>query len=558
MRRAWVAALGLSLAVALPSASWAQAKKPAFTATAVKQSAFQKSATTITAAGLKDYLSFVASDEMEGRDTPSRGLDTTARFIATLLSRAGVKPGGDNGTYFQKIALKRQKLVPESAEFEVDGQKMSYGRDFLITGGAGSASGSLVFAGDGWFVKAKGIDAYKTIDPKGKIVVLTQGGLPRSFTISDLNSGKRGEDWIDPGAYAVKKGAVGIIILPPLTMLADPDRLEMMRRSAETGSYYVEKLPRGMTQAEVPTAMVTLKVARALFQREKPGADAILASFPSGTPVEPFALAADKKVRFSVKTTVEEAATQNVVGIVDGSDPALKSEYVALGAHYDHSGTRTTGPDTIMNGADDDGTGTVALLAMAEALAKAERRPKRSAVFVWHMGEEKGLWGAQYFVAFPAVPLDKIVAQLNIDMIGRSKAANDSNPSNEYLSGPNEVYVIGSKMLSTQLGEVNEAVNAAYLKLSLNYKYDDPKDPQRFFYRSDHYEYAKKNIPIVFYMTGVHADYHRPSDEVSTIDFAKFEKITRTIYATLWEIGEMKTRLKVDKQLPAEARQGIF
>ena len=152
------------------------------------------------------------------------------------------------------------------------------------------------------------------------------------------------------------------------------------------------------------------------------------------------------------------------------------------------------------------------------------------------------------------MPIDRIVAQLNIDMIGRSRAEGDTDPRNKDLSGPNEVYVIGSNMLSTELGALSEAVNAAYGKLSYNYKYDDPKDPERFFYRSDHIHYARKGIPIIFYFTGVHADYHQPSDEVSKIDFPKYEKITRAVFATFWEIAEMRSRPAVDKELPAEAR----
>jgi len=557
MKRVLVGLLALTALTAGSLPAGAQKVKPAYTATAVKQAPLRTSAGTITAAQLKDYLSFVASDEMEGRATPSRGLDTTARFLATMLSRAGVKPGGDAGSFFQGIALTKETLAPAGGVFELNGRPLVYAKDFLLVSAGGSASGSLVFAGDGWFIKSKGIDAYDGIDPKGKVVVVTQGGMPKGVTFADLQSGKRGEDWIDPSAYAQKKGAVGIIALPPLTTLADPDRYEAMRKSAEAGAFRVEKLPDN-AQTQLPTAVVTLKTARALFLKEKSDADTIMQSFPSGTPVKPFALSSDKKVRFEAQTTVQRAATQNVVGIIEGSDPVLKHEYVALGAHYDHTGTLSGGTDTVMNGADDDGTGTVALLVMAEALNKAPRRPKRSVLLVWHAGEEVGLWGSRYFTAFPTVPIDKIVAQLNIDMIGRSKAAGDTNPRNKDLSGPNEVYVIGSRMMSTELWSLTEAVNVAYLKLSFNYKYDDPEDPERFFYRSDHIEYARKGIPIVFYMTGVHADYHRPSDEVSTIDFEKFERVTRTIYATLWEIGEMKARPKVDKALPPEAMRDIF
>jgi hypothetical protein len=566
MKRARIAIVTLSLLVALVPLAAAQAAKPTFTASAVKQPLVRKSAETITAAELKDYLAFVASDEMEGRNTPSRGLDTTAKFIATMLSRSGVRPAGDEGSYFQKIVLKREKVLPSGTEAELGGKKFAYGKDFLCFASTptGPVSGTMVFAGDGWFIKAKNVDAYQGIDPMGKIVIITQGGLPAGLSQEEamkiLTGGKRGEDWIDPNSYAQKKGAIGIIVLPPLITQASPDAMERLRKTAEEGTYEPEKLaPAG--QSQLPTLVAYVPLAQAIFIKEKTDARAIMMSFPGGTPVKPFELSADKKISFTVKTTSETLASQNVVGVIEGSDPVLKGEYVALGAHYDHTGTSTNaapGTDAIFNGADDDGTGTVALLAMAEALGKAPRRPRRSAIFVWHMGEERGLWGSRYFTTFPTVPIDKIVAQLNIDMIGRSKAEGDTNPRDKDLSGPNELYVIGSKMMSTELGELSEAVNNAYLKMSFNYKYDDPKDPERFFYRSDHIQYARKNIPIIFYFTGVHADYHQLSDEVSRIDFPKFEKVTRTVYMTLWEIAEMKARPKVDKELPAEAKQGLF
>ena len=191
------------------------------------------------------------------------------------------------------------------------------------------------------------------------------------------------------------------------------------------------------------------------------------------------------------------------------------------------------------------------MLAMAEALARAKQRPKRSVLFVWHTGEEKGLWGSRYFAENPTVPLDRIVTQLNMDMIGRSKKDGDTNTRNQALSGPNTVYVIGSKMMSSELGELSERVNATYLNMQLDYRYDDPADPNRFFFRSDHINYARKGIPIIFYFDGVHEDYHRPGDEPQKIDYEKMQRVTRTVYVTLWEIAIRPTRPKVDKQLPA-------
>ncbi len=554
MKQPFAAVLALAfLLVGVPPGQ-AESGRPAYAPSALNQPAFRTAVAGVTAAQLKDYLTFVASDEMEGRLTPSRGHDVTARFIATLLSRWGVKPGGGNGSYFQPIDLVKQKLAPGGVEVSLGSRTLTYGRDYLVVPSAGEVSGGLVFAGDGWFIKAKGIDPYEKIDPKGKIVILTQGGMPAGVSRQSLSSlGKRGEDWIDPMTYAQRKGATGIIMLPTLLSQANPDGLAAMKRRFEDGQIWPEKLPRGARGASsLPTVYLLAAGAQALFAGEKVNAATILQSFPSGKPVEPFELSAKKQARISVKTETERVPSQNVIGIVEGSDPVLKSEYVAFGAHYDHSGTNAGEGDTILNGADDDGSGTVALLAMAEALQKAPRKPKRSAIFVWHMGEEQGLWGSAYFTSFPTVPLAKIVAQLNIDMIGRSRAEGDTNPRNKDLSGPNEVYVIGSRMMSTELGDISDAVNKAYGNLSFNYRYDDPNDPERFFYRSDHIHYARKGIPIIFYFTGVHEDYHGPDDEVSKIDFAKYEKITRTIFATFWELAERKARPAVDKPLSTE------
>ncbi len=268
---------------------------------------------------------------------------------------------------------------------------------------------------------------------------------------------------------------------------------------------------------------------------------------------ESFELHPDKKLTISVKLKSESVPTQNVVGIFEGSDPVLKNEYVALGAHYDHVGLATPlNGDTVYNGADDDGSGTTALLAMAEALGKASTRPRRSVLFVWHAGEEKGLWGSRYFTMFPTVPLENIVTQINLDMIGRSKKEADTNPRNRNLSGPDQVYVIGSRMMSTELGELTETVNKQYLNLTYDYRYDDPADPNRFFFRSDHVNYARKGIPIVFFFDGEHEDYHGRGDSADKIDYQKMEKITRTIYLMVWELASRPSRPKVDKPLPAQ------
>jgi len=524
--------------------------------------AMQRGANTINAAELKDYLSFIASDEMEGRDTPSRGLDTTAKFLAMNLSRWGFKPAGDDGSFFQKIALRRDYLEKAETKVQLNGQSLILGEDYIPYSRPADVSASLVFAGNGWFVKSKNIDAYKGIDPKGKIAIVVSppDGLPRGITREDL-TGKRGEDYMTASEYAQKRGVAGLVIIPDFQYLANWDRNRS--RLTERGITRVEKFqtsPGSVASSNpavnsvlLPEIVAAPRLANALFQDEKQSATAIFDSIYSDKVPDPFQLNPEKQLSLTIKTKVESLATQNVVAVFAGSDPVLKDEYVALGAHYDHIGVGIpVNGDAINNGADDDGSGTTALLAMAEALAKASARPKRSVLFVWHAGEEKGLWGSRYFTENPTIPLAKIVTQINIDMIGRSKKEGDTNPRNRDLSGPNEIYVIGSKMMSTELGDLVENVNKQYGNITYDFRYDDPSDPNRFFFRSDHYNYAKKGIPIVFFFDGVHEDYHRPGDSVDKIDFQKMEKVARTIYMTLWEVANRPTRPKVDKQLPAQ------
>ncbi len=415
----------------------------------------------------------------------------------------------------------------------------------------------LVFAGSGWLIKSKDIDAYRGIDARGKIAVVfgSPNTYPRGVGSSDL-TGKRGEDWMGVGEYAEKQGVAGIIIVPDFQYLANWDRNRT--RITDRGALKVDKFqPRAGSQ--IPMIVISPRVSNALFQGERQTAVSIFESAYTGNLAGPFALSANKKLSLTVKVKSEAATTQNVVAVFEGSDPVLKNEYVALGAHYDHVGVGTPlNGDRIYNGADDDGSGTTALLAMAEALAKAAVRPKRSVLFVWHTGEERGLWGSRYFTDYPTIPLNQIVTQINIDMIGRSRKPADVEVRNRELSGPDEVYVIGSKMMSTELGELTETVNRQYLNLTYDYRYDNPADPNRFFFRSDHYNYARKGIPIVFFFDGEHEDYHQPGDSVDKIDFQKMEKITRTIYMMVWEIASRPTRPKVDKQLsPSQMRERL-
>ena len=498
---------------------------------------------SITAAQLRDYLYFVASDEMEGRDTPSRGLDLTAKFIALNLSRWGFKPAGDGGTFFQKIPLQSQKLLVAETMASLNGQKLTLGTDFIARAVSGNASGSLVFVGHGLQLKSKSLDPYQGIDVRDKLMVVIEG-MPKGVGRNDLR-GKIGVDYETAESYARKNGAKGIVTIPTFT-LRFWDRIHQQTIAANRATLV------NSTPATIPTIVASEKIAQQIFAGEKLDYETLKKQITDGQIGASFDLTAAKQLNFAVKASTDPLSTQNVVAVLEGSDPTLRSEYVAVGAHYDHVGVGNPDQsgDRIFNGADDDGSGTVAVLAIAEALARGPK-PKRSVLLVWHTGEEKGLWGSEWFVDHPTVPLNQIVAQLNIDMIGRSRKAGDTDSRNANLTGPDEIYVIGSKMMSSDLGALSEKVNQSYLKLQFNYKYDDPNDTERFFFRSDHYNYAKKGIPIIFYFDGVHADYHRQSDHPDKIDYDKMEKVTRTVFASLWKLAS-GPRPKVDRQLPAQ------
>jgi Peptidase family M28 len=536
-----------ALSLALPT-SFAQRRAERATAHAPAALLKARGVDTITAAQLRSYLTFIASDEMEGRDTPSRGLDTTAKFIAMNLGRWGFKPMGDDGTFFQKIALRREALDATKTAGSINGKDFVVGDDFLPNAVSATLSGPLVYAGNGWVLKSKNLNPYQGIDVKDKTIVVVGTGFPRGVTRSDL-AGRMGEDWSSPTVYAQQHGAKGVLVIPDANALLSWEQLRA--RSLQPARSVVEKFTTQPNAPPVSNVVMSMKMAKALFEGEK--VDAV--TLANGSDVALFELT-PKNITVTIAVKSEHPMTQNVVAVWEGGDPVLKNEYVAVGAHYDHIGICAPGTaDPICNGADDDGSGTTALLGMAEAISHAKQKPKRSVLFVWHCGEEKGLWGSRYFTDYPTVPLDKIVTQLNIDMIGRSKKEGDTNDRNKELTGPNAIYVIGSTMMSTELGKLSQDVNKSFLNLSYDTKYDDPADPNRFFFRSDHYNYARKGIPIIFFFDGVHEDYHRPGDEPQKIDYDKMEKVARTVYMTLWAVTNLPTRPKVDKPLPAQLNQ---
>jgi hypothetical protein len=502
----------------------------------------------VTAKQLREYLTFIASDELEGRDTPSRGLDIAAMYIAQHLSSWGLKPAGDNGTFFQKVPLRHTRVEADKARLELNGQPYVYGKDFLTNQIAGSFDGrSMVFVGHGWVIKSKNINPYEGVDVRDKVIVIV-GGVPRGVTNADL-PGSDGGAYTSPTLFAQQNGAKGVVAFASFGTMANWESNRW--NFSEKGLVQFGAAP---STISIPTITASPRVVTAMFQGEKFNASNLFSKAIGGEALESFDLKPEKKLSASVSVRVDNVHTQNVVGILEGSDPTLKNEYVAIGAHYDHVGMNPNapGPDKIWNGADDDGSGTVAVMNIAEAFSKGAEKPKRSILFIWHAGEEKGLWGSRYYTDNPTVPITSIITQLNIDMIGRYQAPGEENhPQNKRLPKPHEVFTTGSKMMSTELGEISDSVNKSFLNLNYNLTYDGPDHPDQFFYRSDHFNYARKGIPIIFFMDGDHADYHQPSDSVEKINFEQMEKVARTIMATGWTLANRAARPKVDKPLPA-------
>jgi len=283
---------------------------------------------------------------------------------------------------------------------------------------------------------------------------------------------------------------------------------------------------------------------------------------------ESFELNARKSLKIHIAVRTEPGHGENVLGMVEGSDPVLKNEYVVMTAHLDHIGLSAQQPDghNINNGADDDGSGSAGLLSVARAYAEGAAkgmRPKRTMIFLWLGGEEKGLLGSQYFTEFPPVDLSKVVADLNMDMIGRTKNPKSvDNNATHVLVDAGEVMVIGPNVSSDELGQTIETVNANYQKLKLNHFYDTtapdathdnlgpPPNGQRVFYRSDHYNFAKMGIPIAFFTGGLHADYHRPTDTPDKIDYKQMQVVAKTLAAAGWELANQPGRPKLNEKLP--------
>ena len=380
---------------------------------------------------------------------------------------------------------------------------------------------------------------------------MSHSGLPTGVSQDDLK-GPRGKDWERTQDAARDRGAAAVLFLPDFGALARWSANRDVRRSR--ASLTVDAFDSDTAPA-LPSATLSPLAVSLLFSGQAIGPQEIFERAVRREPAPPFALSESAAVALTVAADDERSTTRNIVAVLEGRDPRLKDEYVALGAHYDHlgvAGTPNAQGDTIFNGADDDGSGTVGILAVAEAMVRHPVRPRRSLIFVWHTGEEQGLWGARYFTEHPTVPIDRIVAQLNVDMIGRGREPGEARGGPLALTDRDSIYVVGSRRLSPAFGALVERTNRRYLGLRYDYSLDDPSDPAQIYQRSDHYQYARQGIPIAFFFTGIHEDYHGLDDEIDRIDFTKMRRIVQTIYATARAVADdpAMSRRSADRTQP--------
>jgi hypothetical protein len=495
-----------------------------------------KYANTITAEDLEAHLSFLASDELEGRETAMRGQKVAARYLAAQFQKFGLKPG-NNGSWFQPFEL--VKVEVRDVEMTFDGKTMlKSGKDFAYFNKAAMAESfeaPLTFAGFG--IADKKYNNLTGLDVKNKAVVVLSGEPEKddAFLISGTTEeSKWGKDYRKKVKALQEMGARAVILVLPdedyKRIAGNPWLRHMMNGYSLNLKYEMDK-----EGSSITTVFVPARVADPLLKRSKKTSD----EWRTALTLDPEVPAVDfKKNVFVLQSDADKDVVtgENVLGFIEGTDK--KDEIVVLTAHYDHLGVKD---GEIFNGADDDGTGVSTILEMAEAFAlaaKAGVRPRRSILFMPVSGEEKGLLGSQYYADHPVYPLENTVCNLNIDMIGRIDKEHEGNE--------NYVYIIGSDKLSTELHRVNEAMNRKVTKLELDYTYNDPDDPNRFYYRSDHYNFAKNNIPVIFYFTGVHEDYHKSTDTIEKILFPKTARIARLVFATAWELATREKRIEVD------------
>ena len=490
-------------------------------------------ASKITVESATKHLTILASDEFEGRDTGKPGGDLAANYIAEQFKQMGlIAPV--KGSYFQSVPLVETRF--DVNKFEINGSNLKLGDGFYMTGSGPLktvVATEIIFIGYG--ISDEKYDDLKKIDISNKVVLLINKDEPRNNKgVSYISGSETPSEW----TTSRNKRIQYILDKKPAFVLAvSPDVKSMLGRFKNNLSSGRMMLKENYKEGEASPAVahITTETANLILKNRKLTYEGLVDKINKKGKPNSFSIKSSFSTTYG--TVVANVQSQNVLGFIEGSD--LKDEIVTVSAHYDHVGIDENG--NVFNGADDDGSGTTGVLEMAYAFSESKKEghgPRRSILFLAFTGEEKGLLGSDYYTRHPIYPLENTVTNLNIDMIGRTDPEHEGKA--EYI------YPIGSDKLSSALHVISEDVNAKYTKLNLDYKFNDPNDPERIYYRSDHYNFAKNGIPVIFYFNGIHADYHKITDTVDKIEFEHMVKRTKLVFHTAWEVANRDQRLLVD------------
>jgi len=470
----------------------------------------RSAAATITPADVARRINVVADDSMMGRDTPSPGLEMTARYVADQFKRFGLKPAGGNGSWFQRYRISRRRIDMTASRvgFLYRGHQQYIALDRDARYALGGVPDKDLIAPAVLVAGPFGPDDAGKLNAKGKAILMVMDySVPLTQSVQQAV------------VAASKAGAVGVILLSNRDSASFVQRVGTQTQAMLSG---VEGLGEAVPIVEVhQRALAGMITALDLNLAQLRAAGTTL--------IKPLP---DLRLGFALRTIVlDSASAPNTIGLLEGTDPKLKHEYLVFSAHMDHIGISRGQPDSINNGADDDGSGTAGVIELAEAFTRRGARPKRSMIFLTVSGEEKGLYGSSFFTANPTVPIADIVADLNMDMIGRN--------------WKDTIVAIGKEQ--SDLGVTLNRIAAAHPELHMT-PIDDRWPDENFYFRSDHYNFARRGVPILFFFNGVHADYHRPSDSPDKIDSEKESRILQLLFYLGQEVADAPARPKWDAE----------
>lgn len=496
-------------------------------------------------------VSYLASDANMGRRTPfpelaSPGYDSAANYVAKFLKEMGVKPMGDNGTYFQHYTVTRSTLDTTKVSGAIGNDRLAWGKDFLVTSFLlpGVREANVIYVGTGIRLLKKNVDPYAGFDIKGKWL-LVSGASPaggRGGGRGSLPAGKVGIDYTTVTEVARFGGALGII-----TVATDSARALWTRRVV-TGQDLNPSVGVAYAQYQVPRIQISQSVLSKLIAGSALSAETVL-STDTTIARKSVDLGGSRKLRIDFAATVAEARPYNVVGMLDGSDPVLRNEWVSLAAHLDGAVPANASqpgnnlPDQY-NAADDNASGSAGNMAVVRALVAAPRT-KRSILLIWDSGEEVGLWGTRTIAYGPWS--EKLVLHVSNDMIGRSRP-NNSAPI-QTLSSADTIYVTGPKLLSTRIEATLQRASTEFPFIALDRRYEDVS-ASYYYPRTDAGPYLERGIPIMQFFNGEHGDYHRPSDDVAKLDIQKITNVSKLSYGALWMAADDPDKLAWDGILP--------